>query len=111
MSLTQKPGRSCRRPITNEVGSKMPGERPMTTATGATPGSDPTFPCDQALQIARLDAEKVYRDLFRFRIEIVLEAGGWHINYILKNPQMNGGGPHYIIDATSGAIVSKMYYQ
>ena len=38
-----------------------------------------------------------------------LETDGWHINYELKDSQLNGGGPHYIIDATTGAIVSKTY--
>jgi hypothetical protein len=36
---------------------------------------------------------------------------GWHIDYQLKNPLSNGGGPHYVIDAATGAIVSKRYEQ
>jgi hypothetical protein len=67
--------------------------------------------CDKALEVARTDAEKVYRDLNRFRIQIVLEEDGWHIDYWLKNPNLQGGGPHYVIDATTGAILSKTYYQ
>jgi len=83
----------------------------MTTATMNPPIPGPSLSCDKALEIARLDAEKMYRDLGRFRIEIVLEPDGWHIEYWLKNPQVQGGGPHYVIDGTTGAILSKKYYQ
>ena len=81
----------------------------MTTIT-STPSSV-AFPCDQALQIARLDAEQVYRDLSPYRIVIALESDGWHIDYELKNPDLNGGGPHYVIDPGTGTIRSKVYYQ
>ncbi len=43
--------------------------------------------CDQALKIARGDAEKVYRDLTRYHIRLALEADGWHVNYELKDPR------------------------
>jgi hypothetical protein len=66
---------------------------------------------DEALRIARGDAESVYPDLSTYRIEITLEGDGWHIAYELKDPTLNGGGPHYVIDAATGAIVSKKYYQ
>lgn len=79
---------------------------PANPATAA-----PTIPPDKALEIARLDAEAVYRDLDRFRIEIVRESDGWHIEYYLKNPNLNGGGPHYLIDPVSGVILAKKYYQ
>jgi hypothetical protein len=83
----------------------------MTTTTANAPTTAPSIPCDKALEVARLDAEKVYRDLDRFRIEIVLEPDGWHIEYYLKDPNLNGGGPHYVIDVRTGAILSKKYYQ
>jgi hypothetical protein len=66
---------------------------------------------DRALTIAQADAARVYRDLSLYRIEIALEVDGWHVDYQLKNPKLKGGGPHYIIDAHSGAIVSKRYEQ
>ena len=66
---------------------------------------------DEALRIARADAERVYRELNQFRIEVALESDGWHIDYELKDPLLNGGGPHYDIDSTTGAIVSKRYSQ
>ena len=79
-------------------------------ATTAAP-QVPHFSCDQALRIAREDAEKVYRDLSRYHIRLSLEADGWHIDYELKDPNVRGGGPHYIIDQANGAIVSKRYEQ
>jgi hypothetical protein len=66
---------------------------------------------DQALSIAQADAARAYRDLTKYRIQLVLEADGWHVDYELKDPRLKGGGPHYIIDAASGTIVSKRYEQ
>ena len=71
----------------------------------------PIFSCDQALRIAREDAEKAYRDLSRYHIRLALESDGWHVDYELKDPNVRGGGPHYIIDQANGAIVSKRYEQ
>jgi hypothetical protein len=66
---------------------------------------------DQVLAIAQADAARAYRDLSPYRIQLVLENDGWHIDYELKNPRLKGGGPHYIIDANTGEIVSKRYEQ
>ncbi len=66
---------------------------------------------DQALAVAQADAARVYRDLSPYRIQLSLENDGWHIDYNLKDPRLKGGGPHYIIDAHTGAIVSKRYEQ
>lgn len=71
----------------------------------------PRVPCEQALAIARQDAEKAYRELFAYRISIVMEADGWHIDYELKDPSIHGGGPHYVIDPENGSIVKKRYEQ
>jgi len=57
---------------------------------------------DQELAIAQADAARVYRDLSVYRIQLVLEDDGWHIDYELKNLRLKGGGPHYIIDAHTG---------
>jgi hypothetical protein len=75
----------------------------VTTSTGVT--------CDEALRIARLDAERAYRDLDIFTIVVRRELDGWHIDYELKDPTWHGGGPHYLIDGASGQIVSKRYEQ
>ena len=79
------------------------------TATGGTSSS--RLSSDEVLRIARSDAERAYRDLSAYRISLALEDDGWHVDYELKNPRLNGGGPHYVIDACSGEIVSKRYEQ
>lgn len=66
---------------------------------------------DQALGIAQADALRAYRDLSAYRVSLVLEDDGWHVDYTLKDPKRKGGGPHYVIDATTGAIQSKRYEQ
>ena len=66
---------------------------------------------DQALTTAQTDAAGVYRDLSGYRIQLVLEADGWHVDYDLRDGRLKGGGPHYVIDALTGAIVSKRYEQ
>jgi len=88
---------------------EMSGEWTMASTEAALAGTG--VPCDQALHIARLDAETAYRDLSPFRIEITLEGDGWHIDYELRNTRLHGGGPHYVIDAQSAAILSKRYEQ
>lgn len=65
----------------------------------------------RALSIAEADAIKAYRDLTPYRVTVVLESDGWHVDYQLKDPRSAGGGPHYVIDALAGAIVSKRYEQ
>ncbi len=67
--------------------------------------------CDQALHIAQADAVTVYRNLFPYRIRLELQGDRWHIDYELKDQKLKGGGPHYVIDAVTGAIVSKRYEQ
>lgn len=67
--------------------------------------------CDEALAIAQKDAEAVYRDLSGFRIIIERRPDGWHIDYELSDVYLNGGGPHYVIDAMTGAIIAKKYEQ
>ena len=66
---------------------------------------------DEALRIARLDAERIYRDLARFVIRIARESDGWHVDFDLKDTTARSGGPHYVIDPESGVIVAKRYEQ
>ena len=79
-------------------------------AAQSTPGRE-VIGGDQALAVAQADAVKAYRDLAPYRIQLVLEADGWHVDYDLKDPRQKGGGPHYVIDAYSGAVISKRYEQ
>ena len=78
--------------------------------TPATPGV-PAIASHQALGIAQADALRVYRDLTRYWIRVSLEQDGWHVDYELKDQRWKGGGPHYVIDASTGAILSKRYEQ
>jgi hypothetical protein len=82
----------------------------MTNTTSTPPGGT-AISSDEALKIARLDAEQAYRDLSAFRIAMTLEPDGWHVDYEFKHPRVQGGGPHYVIDAQTGAIRSKFYEQ
>ena len=82
----------------------------MSTIVG-TGQKSPLVASDRALFVAQSDAQQAYRDLSGYRIQLVLEDDGWHVDYELKNPQLVGGGPHYIIDAQTGAIISKRYEQ
>jgi hypothetical protein len=69
-----------------------------------------SLPVDEVLRIAREDAERAYRDLSGYRITLVLEPDGWHVDYDLAVPHA-GGGPHYVIDPETGAILTKRYEQ
>lgn len=79
------------------------------TATASAPAA--TIAGDRALTIAQADAIKAYRDVSLYRIHLVLEPDGWHVDYELKDPRLKGGGPQYVIDAATGTIVSKRYEQ
>jgi hypothetical protein len=79
--------------------------------TTNAPSSGPILASDQILAIAQADAVTVYRDLSRYNIRLALEADGWHVDYELKDRKWKGGGAHYIIDAATGAILSKRYEQ
>ena len=63
------------------------------------------------LGVAQADALKAYGDLVIYGICMSLEADGWHVDYELRDARWKGGGPHYVIDATTAAILSKTYEQ
>ncbi|HJT76091.1 MAG TPA: hypothetical protein VJ739_02725 [Gemmataceae bacterium] len=48
---------------------------------------------DQVLASAQADAARVYRDLSPYRIQLAPEQDGWHVDYELKDPRLEGGGP------------------
>ena len=83
----------------------------MTTINATNPPQTTAIASDEALRIARLEAEEAYRDLSGYRATVVLEADGWHVDYELKNPNLNGGGPHFVIDPSDGRILSRRYEQ
>ena len=82
----------------------------------ATVNTQPTsgqrlLPADEILRIARQDAEAAYRHLSGYRITLILERDGWHIDFDLTQPLVAGGGPHYVIDPPNGQILTKRYEQ
>lgn len=83
----------------------------MKSEPQAVPTKPSVLACDEALRVTRLEAQKVYRDLSGYRISMTLEPDGWHVDYELKDPNLNGGGPHFVIDGTTGRIVIKRYEQ
>jgi hypothetical protein len=64
----------------------------------------------QALEIARKDAATAYRDLSIYTVRVSHEADGWHVDYDLTDPNLLGGGPHYVI-SESGQIAQRRYEQ
>ncbi len=83
----------------------------MTPAPAQQPASLLPIGGDRALATTQADALRAYGDLARYRIQLVLEVDGWHVDYELKDPRRKGGGPHYLIDAATGAIRAKRYEQ
>jgi len=66
---------------------------------------------DQILRIANEDAIRMYGDISIFRITIRRSGEGWHVEFDPLDPELQSGGPHYIIDEDEGSIVSKKYFQ
>ena len=83
----------------------------MTTSATVPGRTPPQIFGDEALRIAHADAQRAYRDPSGYRIVFALEPDRWHVDYELKSSTAVGGGPHYIIDAVAGTIVSKRYEQ
>lgn len=79
--------------------------------TTAIPSAVPILAGDRILTIAQADASAVYRDLTAYRIHLALEHDGWHVDYELKDEKLKGGGPHYVLDAHTGAIITRRYEQ
>ena len=66
---------------------------------------------ETALKIAKEDAQAVYRNLSIYDVKAVFLESNWQVDYNLTNPQMLGGGPHYIICGTTGNILKRRYEQ
>ena len=93
---------SADRPVTHDEEAFM---------TVALLTARPVISSHQALSIAEADALPVYEDLSIYRIELWQDDDGWHVEYRIKKPRCAGGGPHYVIHAETGKILSKKYYQ
>jgi hypothetical protein len=78
-------------------------------ATVSQTGSSLTVP--DAFRIAHQDAQSVYGDLFGFKITLTPCSDSWQVDYDLMDATAVGGGPHYVIDSHTGAILSRRYEQ
>ena len=66
---------------------------------------------EKALKIAQENAGKFYRDLSVYDVLIKLENNNWHVDYVLKDKHLDGGGPHYVISAATGEILEMRFEQ
>lgn len=66
---------------------------------------------EAAIAIAVADAKQFYRDLTVYEIEAQLIGDVWNIDFILKDPLLDGGGPQYVISGISGEIVKRTLLQ
>lgn len=76
-----------------------------------TPTDQQPPTCDQVLRVAREDALKAYRDLSDYRVEIKMMDDGWHVDYRLIDTNVQGGGPHFVINPNDGTILRNRYEQ
>jgi hypothetical protein len=83
---------------------------PAATTTMTDGAGDTMIPEAEARRIAAEDAKSAYRQLDSYDVRAELSASQWHVTYTPKAGSV-GGGPAYVIDAKSGKIVSKKYYQ
>jgi hypothetical protein len=70
-----------------------------------------TITKEQALRIAREDAERTYVDLSIYSITAECDGESWRVDYSPSDPYTAGGGPHYVISANNGEILSRRYEQ
>jgi hypothetical protein len=73
--------------------------------------TNPPITEKDALAIADENARRIYRDLSIYHVDAKLVDGDWHVDYELSDPQMVGGGPHYVISGESGEIKTFRYEQ
>ena len=66
---------------------------------------------DKALRIAQKNAALIYRDLSVYEVKAKLEGDKWYVDYEFKDKNIDGGGPHYVISAKTGEIISFRYEQ
>ena len=66
---------------------------------------------NMAITISKEDASVAYGDLSIYSIEARLEKDNWIIDYLLKDKNSVGGGPHYVISAKDGKIINYKYDQ
>lgn len=73
----------------------------------------PAITLQQAITIAETNALPMCGAEWpnKLQLRVALHDDGWHVEYHQWRPRHTNGRPHYVIDATTGGIVSKKYYQ
>ena len=66
---------------------------------------------DQAISIARDDAQEAMGKLPEYDIVVTERKDAWWIDFALREKTLNGGGLHYEIDKITGKILHKQYQQ
>uniref|UniRef100_UPI0040578729 hypothetical protein n=1 Tax=Candidatus Electrothrix sp. TaxID=2170559 RepID=UPI0040578729 len=66
---------------------------------------------EEALRVAHKDAKMIYKDFSIYDIKAELKDGKWYVDYEINVKNMLGGGPHYVISAETGKILSYRYEQ
>ncbi|MBU0488136.1 MAG: hypothetical protein KKD31_09325 [Bacteroidetes bacterium] len=66
---------------------------------------------DSILKIAEKTALTAYRDLSIYDVSAELKDGKWYVDYNLTDPQMLGGGPHFVISDSTGEILECRFEQ
>ncbi|MCD4776184.1 MAG: hypothetical protein K8S15_09080 [Candidatus Aegiribacteria sp.] len=66
---------------------------------------------ERAIEIAKMDAANVYRDLSVYDVVVSEGEGVWIVRFVFSDKDMVGGGPEYEISMEDGAIVKKIYSQ
>src|SRR5438067_6260871 len=69
-----------------ETRTDRSGSQGMSHAPAQPPAGSPLIGGDRALAVAQADALRADRDLAPYRIQLALEADGWHVDYELKDP-------------------------
>ena len=99
--------------IEEAFGDGVRFEHPLTPAYYEPAGdvTQPILAADQILTFAQADAMRAYGDLSDYSVRLSLEGDGWHVDYELRHPHMKGGGPHYVLDPMTGAVLTKCHDQ
>jgi hypothetical protein len=98
-------------PVSGKVLSRQSKPEPLPESIKAKTPEKEGITSDQALKAARSDAENAYRDLSPYQADVVAGKDGWHVDFQLKDPESEGGGPHYVIDRREEKILAKKYEQ
>ena len=76
-----------------------------------TTPTPPTVTRESAIELARRDALKEGEDLELYEIIAIEQTDNWRVVFKIKDKNLNGGGPKYLIDKNTGEIISRQTTQ